>query len=251
MNFDVSFLYKILSYIKTLFWENENIIYINSNKKRLNRDNIDDVGIKTRKYKWLICESNTKLGYKFYRAHLSKMKHRLYDILRNSNDSNDLVYSGFVSPMFSAYDGYCIGDTRKITFVDMDSNTSKPYEIKYDKNYIKKEILVESKEIINVAFECSYDINCVDNLDYIYKEKSGNKVSKKYLQSIYAFTRDLLDSCAQGNVKRVNMYIAAKQPISFIIGTAIQSFHPMVYIYEFHECKYSMPMIIQKGRIGE
>lgn len=251
MKFKVSFLYEVWSYIRTLFWKNENIIYINSNKKRQNKDNIDDVGIKTRKYKWLICESNVKLGYKFYRIHLLKMKHKLYDIARNSNDNNDLIYSGFVSPMFSSYDGYCIGDTRGVTFVDLDSNTSKPYKIKYEKNYTKSEMPVSKKDIVNVTFECSYNINCVDDITYRYQEKSGNIVDEKYLQNIYSFTRNVLDSCSQNNVKRVNFYIAAKQPVSFVIGTAIQDYHPIVYIYEFKEGKYCMPIIIQEGKLGK
>lgn len=50
MNFDVSYIYKIRSFIKTIFWKNENIIYINSNKKMQRKDNIDEV-TKTRKYK--------------------------------------------------------------------------------------------------------------------------------------------------------------------------------------------------------
>lgn len=33
MKFEVSFLYKIWSFLKTIFWKRENIIYINSNKK--------------------------------------------------------------------------------------------------------------------------------------------------------------------------------------------------------------------------
>ena len=73
MNFDVSYIYKIRSFIKTIFWKNENIIYINSNKKMQRKDNIDEV-TKTRKYKWVICESNIKLGYKFYNIHLTRMK---------------------------------------------------------------------------------------------------------------------------------------------------------------------------------
>ena len=250
MKFNVSVLYKIWSCVKALFWKEDNIIYINSNKKRQNKDNIDDAGIKTRKYKWLICESNIKLGHKFYKMHLLKMKHRLYDILRNSNDSNDIVYSGFVSPMFSTYDGYCIGDTRKITFVDLDSNTSKPYKVEYEKNYIRSKVKVVEKEVVNIAFECSYNIKYKQEFDYRYSKKSGSRVEKEYLQNIYSFTRNLLDSCSLNNVKRVNFYIAAKQPINFVIGTAIQSFHPKVYVYEFLEGKYFKYMIIQKGRLG-
>ena len=42
MNFDVSFIYKIWSFLKTIFWKKENIIYINSNKKMQIKDNIDE-----------------------------------------------------------------------------------------------------------------------------------------------------------------------------------------------------------------
>lgn len=249
MKFKISVIYKIYSFYKTLFWKSENIIYINSNKKRQNKDNIDNVGIKTRKYKWLICESNTKLGYKFYKIHLLKMKHKLYDILRNSSESNQLIYSGFVSPMFSVYDGYCIGDTRSIIFVDMDSGTSEPYKIEYKKEFMKKELNIVNNNIINIAFECSYDINCVNDIHYRFSEKSGNRVSAEYLKSIYSYTKNLLDLCLENGTKRINIFISAKQPISFVIGTAIQSYHPTVYIYEFQEAKYSTPLIIQKGKI--
>lgn len=251
MKFDLSFIYKIWSFLKTLLWKKENIIYINSNKKIQRKDNIDEV-VKTRKYKWVTCESNTKLGYKFYKMHLLKMKKSLYDILRNSSDSNDLVYSGFVSPMFSVYDGYCIGDARKITFVDLDSGSSKPYKVLYEKNY-KKEDLDGSfkKDTANIIFECTCDIKSDISADFRYSKKSGIKVTKQYLQDVYSFTRYALDLCLKNNVKRVNLYIAAKQPIGFIIGTAIQSCHPTIYVYEFLEGNYLMPLIIQKGKFGD
>lgn len=251
MNFDVSFIYKIWSFLKTIFWKKENIIYINSNKKMQIKDNIDEV-IKTRKYKWVICESNIKLGYKFYNIHLIRMKKNLYDILRNSSDSNDLVYSGFVSPMFAVYDGYCIGDVRKITFADLDSSTSKAYKVQYEKNYLKKDLDdVINKDVINIFYECTNDIKSDIPADFKYSQKSGKKVTKQYLQDIYSFTRNTLDLCLKNNVKRINFYIAAKQPIGFIIGTAIQSYHPTIYVYEFLEGNYLMPLIIQKGKFGD
>lgn len=188
MKFDVSFIYKIWSIFKTIFWKEENIIYINSNKKMQRKDNVDEV-IKTRKYKWIICESNTKLGYKFYKMHLLRMKKSLYDILRNSSDSNDLVYSGFVSPMFSIYDGYCIGDARKITFVDIDSGTSNPYKILYEKNYKKHDLTnVINKETVNIIFECTCDIKKDIPSDFKYSQRSSNKVSKQYLQETKSLT---------------------------------------------------------------
>lgn len=251
MNIDVSVLYKIWSFLKTLFWKKENVIYINSNKKIQRKDNIDEV-VKTRKYKWIVCESNTKLGYKFYKIHLLKMKRSLYDILRNSSDSNDLVYSGFVSPMFSVYDGYCIGDARKITFVDLDSNSSKPYKILYEKNYVKNNLGdILNKDSVNIFYECTCEIRNDITADYSFSKQSGNKVTKQYLQEVYSFTRNVLDTCLKNGVKRINIYIAAKQPIGFIIGTAIQSSHPTIYAYEFLEGNYVTPLIIQKGKIGD
>ena len=125
MNFNVSLCYKAFSFLKGLFWKNENIIYINSNKKRQGKEIIDAI-TGTMKYKWLVCETDAKSPLKLYNIHLLKMEKHLYDIYRNSSDSGELIYSGFVSPMFSVYDGYRIGDARKITFIDLDSLNSKP-----------------------------------------------------------------------------------------------------------------------------
>ena len=60
-----------------------------------------------------------------------------------------------------------------------------------------------------------------------------------------------MDLCKDNGVERINLYIAAKQPIGFVIGTAIQSYHPTTYVYEFLEGNYLMPLIIQKGKFGD
>lgn len=253
MEIDVSLIYKVISCIKTLRWNNPDIIYVDSNKKRQNKRFIDAVA-STFGCKWVLCESNTKLGYKHYKCHLLKMKHSLYDILRNTSNSNKLIYSGFASPMFAAFDGYCLGDTRKYTFVDLNSCNSKPYKIEYNKKYIKRNLTEKpNSKIVNVIYSCTADIDAssISGYKYIFSEKSGDNVKAKYLQIIYSFTKDVLDLCKNNGVERINMYIAAKQPISFIIGTAIQSYHPNVYIYEFIEGKYTTPLNIQKVRIGD
>lgn len=43
MNLDFLSLYKIISELKTLFWKNSKIIYINSNKKNQNVNKIDEL----------------------------------------------------------------------------------------------------------------------------------------------------------------------------------------------------------------
>lgn len=253
MEIDVSLIYKVISCLKTLLWNNPNIIYVNSNKKRQNKRLIDEVA-STLDCKWVLCESNTKLGHKHYKYHLLKMKHSLYDILRNTANSNKLIYSGFASPMFAAFDGYCLGDARKYTFVDLNSSNSKPYKIEYSKKYMKHNLPDKpNSKIVNVIYSCTTDVDTssISGYKYIFNEKSGDSVKAKYLQNIYSFTKDVLDLCKDNGVERINMYIAAKQPISFIIGTAIQSYHPNVYIYEFIEGKYTTPLNIQKVRIGD
>lgn len=251
MNLDFLSLYKIISELKTLFWKNSKIIYINSNKKNQNVNKIDEL-IPTKDRKWVICQSNTKFGYKFYKHHLFKMKKRLFDITRNLSETDQLVYSGFVSPMFAAYDGYVLGDNRNYIFIDTDSNSTDAYKIEYKKRFLKNyEFNEEQYEEINVFFSCSTDINMSEfkGKNFYFNKKSKNKVDTKYLQEVYSYTKSLLDYSNKNNVKRVNMYIAAKQPVSFIIGTAIRSGHPKVFIYEYSNGKYTLPLLIQDGKI--
>lgn len=254
MNVNVSTIYKFISLIKTFFWRDKNIIYVNSNKKSQSKDIIDNL-ISTRGCKWIMCESITKLGYRFYKLHLLKMKKNLYDISRNLSESKILSYSGFASPMFAAYDGYCLGDNRSYRFIDIDSSCTNGYVIEYEKKLLEvSEFDKVRNDIVNVIFSCSIDIRLesIKGQKYIFDEKSGCKVDLLYLQKVYSYTKCLLDYLGKSGVKRINMYIAAKQPISFIIGTAIQPGHPKVYIYEYFEGTYNndIPLLIQEGKIG-
>ena len=89
-----------------------------------------------------------------------------------------------------------------------------------------------------------------DNLEYYeFNRLSGPKVTKSYLQEIYSYAKSLFDLCTNCGVERINLYICAKQPISFIIGTAIQSYHPKIYAYEFNNGKYDHCLNIQLGKL--
>ena len=251
MKIDISLIYKIWSFIKSIFWKNSNIIYINSNKKIQSKEMIDKVTT-TNGYHWVICQSNTKLGYSFYKYHLLKMKKSLYDITRNSKELNRVTYSGFVSPMFAVYDGYVLGDNRKYCFIDSCSKNSKSYKIDYEKktnesNSIEKPFT----DIVNVLFPCSFKIKIENDNNNIYKFNTFliDKVTEKYLQEVYSYAKRVFDLCNECGVKRINLYISAKQPVSFIIGTAIQSYHPPIYIYEYEGGKYTYSLLIQKGKI--
>lgn len=249
----LDFLGKIIAIIKRITWKNNNVIYINSNKKIFDKENIDNK-IPTRKYEWISCQTISKLGIKLYRIHLFKMKINLFNIMRNCTDDANIVYSGYVSPMFAAYDGYCLGDTRKYTFVDTLQKNSKPYVVNYTKNFSKHKIFIPDENLeINIKVCCTNSINddkCLNNLSFDYT-KEVDKVNNKILNEIYSFVRNVLDACTNSKVVKVNLYIAAKQPISFICGTAIQSYHPLVVVYEYDCNKYLKSFEIQNSKIQE
>ncbi len=250
---DLNIIGKIIAFFKRIFWKNNNVIYINSNKKVFDKENIDK-NISTRKRKWISCQTISKSGIKYYKTHLFKMKLNLFNILRNCNDDVSIVYAGYVSPMFAAYDGYCLGDTRKYTFIDTLQKNSESYCINYTKNFSKKKVsILKNNTEINIKICCTNVIDnkkCLNNLSFKYI-KMIDKVDSKILNEVYSFIRNILDACCNSNVLRINLYIAAKQPISFICGTAIQSYHPLVVVYEYDCNQYTKCLEIQNSKIVE
>ena len=253
MNVDVSLIYKIFSAVKTIFWRNDKIIYINSNKKIQSKESIDSL-TGTKNYRWINCQSHFKGGFglKRYKYHLLRMKRHLYDISRNLDETNCLTYSGFVSPMFAAYDGFCLGDNINCSFIDCDSGNSTAYKINYSKNLQETPDLEKPRTTsVNVLFCCGHEINNVeDNIStYRFSRPRVNKITQSYLHDVFAFSKAVFDLCKNSGVERINLYIAAKQPISFIIGTAIQTYHPKVFAYELVGNKYKYVLCIQTGKL--
>ena len=252
MEINVSFLYKIWSVIKTIFWRNNQIIYINSNKKIQSHKSIDSL-IATQGHHWINCQSHFKgnLGIKNYKIHLFRMKRHLYDITRNLDDTDQLVYSGFVSTMFAAYDGYCLGDNKSYCFIDCNSKDSAPYKINYSKQ-LKNIPFIEkpSTKTVNVLFSCGHGIELKSDFHtYNFNKPPANKITQSYLHEVFAFSNAVFDLCKNAGVERINLYIAAKQPISFVIGTAIQTYHPKVYAYELVGNEYKLALCIQTGKL--
>ena len=253
MNIDVSTLYKLWSFVKTLFWRNSKIIYINSNKKIQSIESIDSI-TGTKGYHQINCQSHLKCDFKlrYYKLHLFRMKRHLYDISRNFDEANYLTYSGFVSTMFAAYDGYCLGDNKKYRFIDCNSGNSVPYKIDYSKKLIETPDLEKPRTTsVNVLFCCGHEINNVENniSTYRFNRPRVNKITQSYLHDVFAFSKAVFDLCKDSGVERINLYIAAKQPISFIIGTAIQTYHPKVFAYELVGNKYKYVLCIQTGKL--
>lgn len=253
MNIDVSLIYKIFSAIKTIFWRNAKIIYINSNKKIQSKESIDLL-TGTKNYHWINCQSHFKGGFKLknYKFHLLRMKRHLYDISRNLDETNCLTYSGFVSPMFAAYDGFCLGDNINYSFIDCDSGNSTAYKINYSKNLKETPALEKpSTKLVNVLFCCGHEINIFNtNLTtYWFRHKFVNRLTQSYLHEVYTFANAVFELCKDSGVERINLYIAAKQPISFVIGTAIQTCYPNIFVYEMVGNEYKYAMCIQTGKL--
>ena len=242
---------KIFAFILSKFWKNKNFVYINANKKNLNIEDIKPL-IKPTDSKILNCQSNKTISINSLRKHFIKSKMYLYQIQRNIRDNCSFYYCGFPSQMFSVYDGYILGNTKYPKFLEL-GKSNKFYSIDYKPNNSETKIdnITESEEI-NLVIESSYSI---DNNKlkkyptYYFNEKAPDKITNEYLNKVYNFTKTFLDKSNSHSIKRINLYITAKPSISYVIGTAIQAYHPSVSIYEFIDNKFLYYLNLNKGKI--
>lgn len=242
---------KLPGLIRSIFWKNKYIVYINSNVKNLNVEEIIPL-ITPSNSKYINCQSKKLNEVESLRKHYRKARINLYQILKNSRDSSKITYCGFASQMFSIYDGYILGDTLKTEFVDYNG---KFYKIHSNIKHVSKSIDIDdSGEEIDIIISTSYDIDlskCVDAPKYVFDEKAPNKITTQYLSKVYSFVKNVLDSCGKTKVKKVNLYITAKQSVSFIVGTAIQSYHPVVNVFEYRGNHFKYYLDLSKSEIIE
>lgn len=255
MSQSLSCLIKFIQILKALFWKNSNIIYINSNKKIFDQSILDKLSGR-QKYKKIINESNVnKIGYASKEYHFQKMKIQLYQITRNLRYKPEIVYAGYVSTPFAIYDGYCLGDNHNYTFFDTTKDVQKSYRI----NFAKKRYtttnnfdLKNNLEEVNLLISSSYTINYshIDSEEiYEYKNIIGDKLNDEDLNDVFYYVSDFLDECRNKNVNRVNLFCSSRQPIAFVVGSAIQKHHPEVYAFEYEGGKYTWSVNIQKGKL--
>lgn len=243
---------KALSLIKTLFWKNKNIVYIDSNVKNLNIEEIRPL-IKPSDSKIINCQSKKSSSLRDLNRHFLKMRINLFQILRNIRDSSNIIYCGFCSSMFSVFDGYQVGNNIQFHLIDF---RSEYYLIDSNALYLKKEdfIIDDSKEEINIVVSSSYSISesKIKNVPtYSFDILEPQKIDCDYLKKVYSFIKNILDSCGGLNIKKVNIYIAAKQSVNFVVGTAIQNYHPRIFIYEYRDNRFKYCMDLFKNKIME
>lgn len=250
---DLSCILKGIEVVLALFWKKSDLVYINSNKKIFDQGQIDSQ-MRTKNTKWIVVESKgDKLGWKFIRFHFFCMKAGLFQIIRNICYTPHIVYAGYASVPFAMFDGYVLGDNHDYTFFDTTKNTNTTYKIDFSKKRITNntfsialvdevDILISSSATVNHSFSKSSQF-------FEFTEQIPDKVSSAYQSKVFYFVSDLLDACRSAGVKRVHLYCSSRQPVSFIVGMAIQSHHPEVVAYEFDGIKYTWGLSIQKAKL--
>lgn len=243
------------SLIKNFFGKKDKIIYINSNKKSINRNDLDTV-FSTRKVKYVDCQKiyASKSFFK-YKLHFWKMRLCLYNLNSNFKDYELFLYGGFASPMFAVFDGYVISNTIKTNLIGYDNKHGiyaiTDYLVKEKNVYLE---IPDNINELNILISSSLKINpdmCCNNTccTIQYTKIINDVITKKDLAEIYNYVKRALDLATQKNVKRINMYISAKQPVTFIVGTAIQTYHPSIYVYELIGNKYSIELYLQGNKL--
>lgn len=251
MELKINFIQKIIAYILSKFWKNKNFVYVNANKKNLNVESIKS-RITPSDSKILNCQTNKTSSIYSSKKHFAKSKLYLYQIQKNIRDNCSFYYCGFPSQMFSIYDGYVLGNTHYPKFLELGTNEkfySIDFKLKIKENKI--EDILDYKEI-NLVIESSYIIdstklnNCPT---YYFKEKAPDKITSEYLNKVYNFVKSFLDKSNNYNIKKINLYITSKPSVSYVVGTAIQSYHPNIKIYEFINNEFAYYLNLNKGKI--
>lgn len=252
----ITLIIKILGKLYSLIINCTRVIYISSNVKILNKNDIEN---KITKFENKIFIENQKIDcnkLKKYKKHHFFQKILLHAITLKLKKFKDIIYCGYSSQMFSIYDGYVLSNINKYHFLEY--NNRNYYLIDYKNINQKRKIDIDfSKNEINLIISTSYNINIDDckNVPNIIFDKKIDKINSEYLNDVYNFVKNTLDSCCQNKegqkINRVNIYITAKQSVSFIVGTAIQSYHPDIYIYEYRENRFKYYMDLKHDKIME
>lgn len=238
----LSMILKLIAWIGSLFWKKKNIVYLNSNKKACNYDEIcESRCIKYYDAKVINIGKNGSVNLKRYKSHLKVMQYHLYQIKRNLSSHQYFAYGGFVSPMFAVFDGFQIGNNVKVELVCYDNVSNAYYSIDYHRKASNSPEGIDLSGFdgreINVVISSTHKVDPTKYNSSLktfeFEERLRGRVTNSYLQKVYEFVESVLVGTQRSKVKRINMYIAAKQPICYVIGTAIEARHPEVEVYEF------------------
>lgn len=254
----LSLIAKIFATIRSLRWKKKNIIYLNSNKKICNFDEIcESRCVNSNDAKVINIGKKLPTHFKCYKSHFKRMQYHLYQIKRNLSSNKYFAYGGFVSPMFAVFDGMQIGNVTQVELVCYDNDTNSYYSLDYRKksNNSPSGIALDETcgEEINIVISSTYKID-PSKYDsslktFEFEERLNKKVTNSYLQKVYGFVESVLVVTQTRNIKKIHLYIAAKQPICFVVGTAIEERHPEIEVYEYDNNEYSYSLNLKTFKI--
>lgn len=236
----------------------KDIIYINCNKKYVDKRDVEKlIGLEGKKYVYI--KTSCELSSKRKKRHFNLMKFYLILIQKSKKYNKQIYYSGFSSVPFTVYDGYCFNDNTNITFLENNKDTQEKYLI--NRSFFESECMsfnidsIGSINDVNVVINSSFNVNSEllpkrDTINVDLK-MSEEKITNEYLQRVYSTCCKLFNDLQEKDVKNIHLYVAARQSVSFVIGTAIDKRHPNVICYEFEKNKYTWSVDIINGKVKE
>ena len=255
----INLILKIGAFIaKWLSGFNKDIIYINCNKKYVDRRDVEKlIGLEGKKYIYI--NTPNELSSKRKKRHFNLMRFYLIRIQKSEKYNKQIYYSGFSSVPFTVYDGYCFNDNTNITFLENNKDTQEKYLI--NRSFFESECMsfnidsIGSMNDVNVVINSSFNVNSEllpkrDTINVDLK-MSEEKITNEYLQRVYSTCYKLFNDLQAKDVKNIHLYVAARQSVSFVIGTAIDKRHPNVICYEFEKNKYTWSVDIINGKVKE
>lgn len=240
-------------------------IYINTNKKILDIREIEKV-IDLKKYKKIMLNKlYTTKTYKPKRR-IKRMK-RIHDIiLRSKFDGYKFYYAGFLSVPMAFYDGYKVNNTLKVKFLEYSKEDNLFYEVIDRKKYRKTKSIeiIYPKNIeveVNIVISSSFHIHENINIRYISKASIIKIIDNNYIDNNKRITTTYLDEnrnkfsevlkiLRKNNVKKINVFCASRQSVSFTFGTCVQPYDPEIVIYENNNNKYIWGLNLKNGKVN-
>lgn len=250
----LSVVWSIFTYLfKRVCWKNHEIVYINDNKKLSDEsDLINSFQIAHHK---IVHIYSDVLSHPHPKMHLFLMKINLKLIIKNLKKQPNLYYYGFASTPLAIYDGYRITDKHPVNLCDSRKDKEKVYSVSVSRKRTNKEkYFIRKDNAINLLVESSRKIHndLIPNTFPVYRlgiDLIDDRITSNYLNTLYFKMIDFLDSASDAGVKEIHLFAASRQIVSFVLGTAIQSRHPRIIVYEFDGTKYTWYLDLKKGKV--
>lgn len=236
-------------------FKSSDVLYCDSNKKEISDNQFKTVINQYNDWEHVFVSSHMPISFRKYKWHFLKQRYCLYKILKNIQSVKTIAYSGMASTPLSVFDGYILGDSHIYKFYDMNNLNSELYSISYHKNQDSSGCsfnIPENAEEVCLVIDTSSPVSMSSIKPFppnSYGKILPKKLTSKNLQDVYNFVFDFMEACNRVGVKKVHLYANCKQPVAFIVGTAIQPKHPETIAYEWYLGEYRWALSLPKAKL--